>query len=134
MTPWIQVGSTLSVGDLKPLPYAEEFDAVVTLHPEPFAVDDGVSHFHVWTPPGQPNLPQYTAKAVAWLLPRWASRRCLIRSSPYTQAALVATALYVQIGATHDEAYDLIANVLRPDLLPRWAVLEHLEALEGAGV
>lgn len=132
MTPWIQVLARVYIGDTKPRPYVDEFDAVVTLHPEPFAVDDGVSHFHVWTPPGSLTLPEHTAKAVAWLLPRW-KRRCLIRSSPYTNAALAATALLVQLGATHDEAYDLIADVLRPDLLPRWAVLEHLEALD-AGV
>lgn len=131
VNPWIRVAVDVYIGDLKPLPYAEEFDAVVTLHPEPLAVDDEVSHFHVRTPPGQLNLPEHTGKAVAWLLPRW-DRRCLIRSSPYTHAALVATALLVQLGATHDDAYDLISNVLRPDLLPRWAVLEHLEALEVA--
>lgn len=130
MTPWTGIAQGLWVGPLI-RPFKGEFTYILAITPEPTPSDNGVRLRLLAPPANEDQIPEFLDQATGWVLRRWTpDTRLLIQAKPLAWAELVIGALFVQMGATADEAILSLQRVKSDALLDQ----RHVEQLRGREV
>lgn len=125
MTPWTRVAHHLWIGPaVRPL--RDEFDYVVSVTADPPRTDDGLRHRGFPVPDHPDDVEDLLRTAVPLVATRWtADKKVLIQSTDPGWAELIVACLWVDLGATPDEAKASLRQA-RPQALAEQRLLDHL--------
>lgn len=127
--PWTRIVDGLWIGEAL-RPFRGEFDYVLALTRRPPAQDDRLRVRHLVPPTDEASVPAFLMKAVDWCRARWRTKvNLLIQAEELQWADLVVIGLFVEMGATTDEAI-LSLRQARPSAVADARSLDLIRACE----